>query len=237
MQDIKTVNTPSGTNKYLCSPTNYIIKIKEIKLHKTDPINTSYDKDNGTRIYYNENDYDEYDIVSPIELEKNYVTVPPREQFDYVSILIKNDIKMNITAQFKNRDYSYFSKSGVYNGNQNLSIKTTNPAEDFILKINHYTNGSFDSVNDNDVSEDIKAILLDKDNVPSSSPSSIEKVFIRFKNNGGPLLILNRLNINFETTRRTYIESSNWGNWISASPNDANKPFFKTLPFVINVSV
>ena len=237
MQDIKTVNTPTGTNQYLCSPTNYIIKIKEIKLHKTDPIDPNYDKNNGTRIYYNENDYDEYDIVSPVELEKNHVTVPPREQFEYVSILIKNDIKMRITAQFKNREYSYFSKSGVYSGYENLFVKDDKPADYFKLKVNNYPNGIYNSQTDNSVSEDIKVILLDKDNVPSVSSSGIEKVFIRFKNTGGPFLILNRLNINFETSRRTFISSNNWDNWISPSPNDANKPFFKTLPFVINVSV
>ena len=54
MPSVASTSAPSGTTltKYTCTPLKYVIRIKEIKLHKTDPISVtpSFDKDNGTRI-------------------------------------------------------------------------------------------------------------------------------------------------------------------------------------------
>ena len=91
MTSVSSTTTPSGTTltEYKFTPSKYVIRIKEIKLHETDPIDgtPSFDKDNGIRIYYDEN-YSEHNIAAPIELSRTNITKPPRKAFNFVSILI-----------------------------------------------------------------------------------------------------------------------------------------------------
>ena len=225
MPSVASTVTPSGITEYTCDPTNYIIRIKEIKLHKIEPISGLTLTDPGTRIYYDEN-YSEYDIVTPIELSRNNITKPPAEQFSYVSILIRKDITMKITAQFLDGS-TYYSSS-------NTTSKSSRPAEYFTENINDFGSGSYNGIY-NSSSKPIKLILLKEDGTVASSSVEVSDVLIRFENTS-PFLIADKLRINFNVTGRTIIKSTSWANWINTSLNNA-RPTFSSLPFELSVSV
>ena len=240
MTSVSSTTTPSGITltEYKFTPSKYVIRIKEIKLHKTDPISVtpSFDKDNGTRIYYDEN-YSEHNIATPIELSRNNIT-KPTGAFNYASILIRKDITMNVTAQFGDGS-TYYSPYLTTNNNFAsppawIEIPdTSGPAKDVTINMkylgssNLYPYQYYSSGN-------IKAVRLDKDKVVATSSSDVSDIFIRFKNPGGPFLITDKLRFNFNISEITKLASDKWDKWIL--DRSEGRPYFKTDFFKLSVS-
>ena len=238
MTSVSSTTTPSGTTltEYKFTPSKYVIRIKEIKLHKTDPISvtgtsSSFDKDNGTRIYYDEN-YSEHNIATPIELSRNNITKPPRKAFNFVSILIRKDVTMNITAQFGDGS-TYYSPSGNRSNMYYYSWPdTSGPAKDLTINMKYlgydsekyYTPGS----------GNIKAVRLNKDKAVPDNSYKVSDIFIRF-DNGIPFLINDKLRFNFNISEITKLASSNWDKWLD--DGSTGRPYFKTDFFKLSVSV
>lgn len=227
MPSVSSTSAPSGTTKYTCTPLKYVIRIKEIKLHKTDPIDGTFDKDNGTRIYYDEN-YSEHNIATPIELSRNNIT-KPTGTFKYASILIRKDITMNITAQFGDGS-TYYSPSGSISNTTPAWIEipdTSGPAKDLTINMEY-----LGSSNPYYSSGNIKAVRLDKDKVVANSSSNISDIFIRF-DNGGAFQIVDKLRFNFNISEITKLASNNWDKWIL--DRSAGRPYFETDFFKLSV--
>jgi hypothetical protein len=215
MTSVSSTTTPSGTTltEYKFTPSKYVIRIKEIKLHETDPISgSSFNKDNGTRIYYDEN-YSEHNIATPIELSRNNITKPPIKAFNYVSILIRKNVTMNITAQFGDRS-TYYSPYLITSNTAPAWIEipdTSGPAKDLTINMKY-----LGSSNPYYSSGNIKAVRLDKDKVVAASSSDVSDIFIRFENPGGPFLIVDKLRFNFNISETTKLVSTNWTQWLIA---------------------
>ena len=237
MTSVSSTTTPSGTtlteNNF--TPSKYVLRIKEIKLHKTDPISgtSSFDKDNGTRIYYDK-DYSEHNIATPIELSRNNITKPPGKAFNYVSILIRKDVTMNITAQFGDGS-TYYSPYLSTSNKAEAWIEipdTSGPAKDLTINMKYL--GSSNPFQYYSYGN-IKAVRLDKDKVVAASSSDVSDIFIRFNNPGGPLLIRDKLRFNFNISETTKLASNNWTKWLD--DRSAGRPYFKTDFFKLSVSV
>ena len=235
MTSVSSTLTPSGTTltEYNFTPSKYVIRIKEIKLHKTDPISgtSSFDKDNGTRIYYDK-DYSEHNIATPIELSRNNITKPPGKAYNYVSILIRKDVTMNITAQFRDGS-TYYSPYLATSNTAPAWIEipdTSGPAKDLTINMEYLgSNNPYYS------SGNIKAVRLNKYKVVASSSSDISDIFIRYENPGGAFQIVNKLRFNFNISEITKLVSYNWDQWLLN--RGAGRPYFETDFFKLSVSV